>query len=322
MEAEAKSLVKLWILATTSLCYCYYIPSKIPKGLLRLLSLLPVFYLFIVLPFDFTSIHLRGLAAFFLTWLASFKLLLFSLDQGLLSPLPQKVTHFISLACLPIKIKQNDSVVSVRVSQLSDNSDHTKDPQNPSPNANSSINFIPSTPARVLLGFELEPPFNEPYLATSLQDFWGHRWNLMVTNILRPTVYYPIRELSMRLIGPVWAPLPAVIGTFAVSGIVHEIIYYYLTRVNPTWEVTWFFILHGACVAMEMAVKKKVKGRWRLHPAVSGLLTIVFVVVTGLWLFFPQIIRNGVDERVIREYSICIDFLKHKLSALCFFCIE
>eukprot|EP00257_Ricinus_communis_P021311 XP_015580771.1 probable long-chain-alcohol O-fatty-acyltransferase 2 isoform X2 [Ricinus communis] len=144
MEAEAKSLVKLWILATTSLCYCYYIPSKIPKGLLRLLSLLPVFYLFIVLPFDFTSIHLRGLAAFFLTWLASFKLLLFSLDQGLLSPLPQKVTHFISLACLPIKIKQNDSVVSVRVSQLSDNSDHTKDPQNPSPNANSSINFIPS----------------------------------------------------------------------------------------------------------------------------------------------------------------------------------
>ncbi|KAJ6779053.1 LONG-CHAIN-ALCOHOL O-FATTY-ACYLTRANSFERASE 3-RELATED [Salix koriyanagi] len=32
---------------------------------------------------------------------------------------------------------------------------------------------------RILSGLELEPQFNDPYLSTSLQDFWGRRWNLM-----------------------------------------------------------------------------------------------------------------------------------------------
>ena len=37
-----------------------------------------------------------------------------------------------------------------------------------------------ATPVQTLFGLEIEPHFNEPYLSSSLQDFWGHRWNLMV----------------------------------------------------------------------------------------------------------------------------------------------
>ncbi|KAF2285697.1 hypothetical protein GH714_007251 [Hevea brasiliensis] len=163
---------------------------------------------------------------------------------------------------------------------------------------------ISATPARALFGFELEPQFNEPYLATSLQDFWGRRWNLMVTSILRPTVYYPTRQFSKRLFGPAWSSLPAVIATFVVSGWMHEVIYFYITRVSPTWEVTWFFVLHGICVAIEVALKKAVKDRWPLHRAISGPLVVVFAGVTAVWLFFPQLIRNRVDEQVIWECSI------------------
>ncbi|KAL7186638.1 hypothetical protein ACSBR2_028380 [Camellia fascicularis] len=47
--------------------------------------------------------------------------------------------------------------------------------------------------ARAIQGLELEPQFNEPYLSTSLQDFWGRRSYLMIRSILRPTVYIPIR---------------------------------------------------------------------------------------------------------------------------------
>ncbi|KAK9080685.1 hypothetical protein SSX86_000443 [Deinandra increscens subsp. villosa] len=162
--------------------------------------------------------------------------------------------------------------------------------------------------------FEIERQFDEPYLASSLQDFWGRRWNLMVSSILRPTVYDPIREVTSPVIGKLWSRLPAIFATFVVSGLMHELIYFYFTRVKPTWEVTCFFVLHGVCTAVEVAVKKAVNGRWNLHRAVSGPLTVAFVAVTGVWLFLPQILRNGVDLRAINEYSIMVNFLRARLG--------
>ncbi|CAA3010826.1 Long-chain-alcohol O-fatty-acyltransferase [Olea europaea subsp. europaea] len=81
---------------------------------------------------------------------------------------------------------------------------------------------ITAVPVRAILGLDLEPQFNEPYLATSLQDFWGRRWNLMVTSILRPTVYHPVRRISTRILGSRWAKPLAILTTFLVSGLMHE----------------------------------------------------------------------------------------------------
>ncbi|CAI9088305.1 OLC1v1022605C1 [Oldenlandia corymbosa var. corymbosa] len=161
-----------------------------------------------------------------------------------------------------------------------------------------------AAPVRLILGLEMETQFNEPYLATSLQDFWGRRWNLMVTSILRPTVYNPVRDIFAPFLGKDLSLGAGIMSTFLVSGLMHEIIYYYLSRASPTWEVTWFFVLHGFCVAAEIVVKKALKKKkvsWRLHRVVSRPLTIGFVGVTGAWLFFPQIVRNGLDLKVINE---------------------
>lgn len=154
---------------------------------------------------------------------------------------------------------------------------------------------------RALLGVELEPQFDEPYLATSLQDFWGRRWNLMVSRILHPTVYNPVRSISSRWIGRKWAPLPAVIAVFFVSGLMHEIIFYYIGRLKPTWELTCFFLIHGFCLAIEIAIKKALNGSWCLPKVVSGPLTLTFVAITGLWLFMPSLIRCEVDVKIYRE---------------------
>jgi len=43
-----------------------------------------------------------------------------------------------------------------------------------------------------LMGIELEPSFNKPFLADSLADFWGKRWNLLVSNLLRVSIYDPV----------------------------------------------------------------------------------------------------------------------------------
>jgi H+/Cl- antiporter ClcA len=123
----------------------------------------------------------------------------------------------------------------------------------------------------------------------------------MITSILCLIVYKPVRRISTHVIGPRWALLPAVIAAFLVFGLMHEVIFYYFTCAYPTWEVTWFFVLQGVCVAIEIVVKKAVTDRWQLNRAISRPLTVGFVVVTGVWLFFPQIIKNGVHEKDIKE---------------------
>ncbi|CAH1420435.1 unnamed protein product [Lactuca virosa] len=155
--------------------------------------------------------------------------------------------------------------------------------------------------ARAIVGFELEPQFDEPYLATSLQDFWGKRWNLMVTGILHPTVYLPVRSISGRFLSRDLASLPAVTATFIVSGLMHELIFYYLGRLKPTWEVTWFFVIHGVLVSVELVVKRAVGGRFRLPAVVSGPLALGVVMATSFWLFFPPFLRCETELRSCKE---------------------
>ncbi|CAN0910329.1 Acyl-CoA--sterol O-acyltransferase 1 [Linum grandiflorum] len=169
---------------------------------------------------------------------------------------------------------------------------------------------ISSVAARLTIGSELEPSFNEPYLSTSLQDYWGKRWNLTVSSIMRPAVYDPTLAVLLQkqnILGLHAARLVAVWATFVVSGLMHELMYYYLTRHRPTLEVFCFFLLHGTCLVAEVYFKKVTEGRdmlwrrWWWRP-VANMATIGFVTVIGYWLFFPQLIRSGVDVRVIDEY--------------------
>lgn len=131
----------------------------------------------------------------------------------------------------------------------------------------------------------------------------------MATGILRPTVYNPTRQILTPMLGMFKSRLVAIFVTFVVSGLMHELLYLYLTRVPPTWEVTWYFVIHGLCTAVEVAIKKAVNGRFRLHRAVSGPLTLAFMMVTNAWFLLPQLVRNGVDVKIKNEYSVLVKFL-------------
>ncbi|CAL0334569.1 unnamed protein product [Lupinus luteus] len=176
---------------------------------------------------------------------------------------------------------------------------------------------LTSLSARKLHGLELEPQFNEPYLCTSLQDFWGRRWNLMVNRILHPTIYEPVVNESTRFIGRKWASMIGVLATFTVSGLMHELVFYYIKREKRTWE-TWepswdsmcFFVLHGVCLAIELALKKALKGKWQLPRLVSWLLTVVFVFYTAVSLFVPALVRCHVYEKGIRELNVIAELGK------------
>ncbi|XAR67405.1 Long-chain-alcohol O-fatty-acyltransferase [Bertholletia excelsa] len=342
MEGVIKNLIEAYLFVTASLCYCYFISSKIRKGVFRLVSLIPVFCLYLFLPLHLSSAFLTALTAFFITWLASFKLLLFAFDLGPLSSKPSKsLPLFITVACLPIRITNTNPgrksqvlnksrklplnlgtelvFMSVLIAVVRNYRDllHTKvvvvmycclvflmvD----------VLIAMSNVVVKTAMGpeAELEPPSDEPYLATSLQDFWGRRWNLMVTNSLRETVFRPVKLVLEGMVGPQWAALLAVMAAFVVSGLMHELLFYYVTpEVPPSWKMTGFFVLQGVCVVTEFLVKRWIGGRWRLPPAVSMPLTVGFVAVTGFWLFFPPVMSTGADVRVIEEFKMFWDFVK------------
>uniref|UniRef100_A0A7C9CES4 Long-chain-alcohol O-fatty-acyltransferase n=2 Tax=Opuntia streptacantha TaxID=393608 RepID=A0A7C9CES4_OPUST len=341
---ELIALFKVWLKVLISLCYAYFFVSKLPKGKIRLFSLLPIFSLFTFLPLSLSTPTPAGLTGFFFTWNANFKLLQLAFNFGpLCDDLPRKsLFTFILLAAFPIKIKQNQNSPSGNTPKIDQKlplnlwvksliycllviaailSDYNK-------NVHANVLWgiyccfvyvnlevilgINEKLVGSILGVELCPPFDEPYLSTSLQDFWGRRWNLMVSDLLRYTIYLPMRAFWEIRLGKRWAPLPAVMASFLVSGLMHELLFYHITRASPTWEVTCFFLLHGVFVAAEIGLKRALGlGReWAVHWALAGPLTVGFVMGTGFWLFLPQLVRNKVDERALEEVKAVGRFVK------------
>ncbi|KAK7387130.1 hypothetical protein VNO78_27657 [Psophocarpus tetragonolobus] len=179
------------------------------------------------------------------------------------------IVHFISIASLPITPKQNPSI----------NNNNTSKPKWLLPlkalifamiarvyeyNAYWHPHFVLvlycchlylglelvlvllATPVRTLLGFEIEPQFNEPYLSTSLQDFWGHRWNLTVTRI----------------------------------------IFYVLQYTTPYAVTCFFVLHGVCTVVEVSVKKVALRRGWRLHRVVLIPLVVAFMVALRIGYFF------------------------------------
>ncbi|GKA80922.1 acyl-CoA--sterol O-acyltransferase 1-like protein [Tanacetum coccineum] len=339
MEGEVNNFIVVWVVVLVCLLYCYTIGKFIPKGTTRHLAISIVTCLFIWFPLNLNTIHLGGLTSFFIAWLANFKLILFAYGKGPLSsdpPLP--LSRFIIMACLPIKPictpsplnprssvqetrKTGNKIFLVKVMlfgillKVYDYHEYIH------PILKMSLYcfhmyfmlemalVILAYVARTLVQMESEPQFDEPYLATSLQDFWGKRWNLMVTSILHPTIYDPIHSFSTRFMPRKWASFIAVLTTFLVSGLMHEFIFYNIGRLETTGEVTCFFLLHGLLVGIEVNIKRAAKGKLCLPPVVSRPLTLACVLATCFWLFFPPFLRFKPDVRGCQESVAFLEFV-------------
>ncbi|GLT38162.1 hypothetical protein SLA2020_124270 [Shorea laevis] len=64
-------------------------------------------------------------------------------------------------------------------------------------------------------------------------------------------------EEELKSFVKVGISVPAVLVTFFVSGLMHELIYYHATHLPPTWEATCYFVMHGTCLDVEIVMKKK-----------------------------------------------------------------
>ncbi|KAI6704618.1 hypothetical protein NL676_007580 [Syzygium grande] len=260
MDTELHNFIFVWISVVTALIYCRYISKLVPVRPKRLFFFLPMILLFLLLPLRLTTISLGSLTAFFVAWLCNFKLLLLAYGKGPLVPPPPSpplsLPLFIAIALLPIKISPSTG------SGASKNSsgDGLKSPVNYVAKCLLVVSFFPlyqrsdyvhekvmlmaysihmyiglevalaaiGVVAGWLIGAAVEPRFDEPYLATSPQDFWGRRWNLMVTSILRsravitegwrlPTEVSRLLTVGFVVVTGFWLFLPPLLRCDAVA---------------------------------------------------------------------------------------------------------
>ncbi|CAM0907782.1 unnamed protein product [Alopecurus aequalis] len=302
--------------------------SLLRPGLPRLVALLPLFPFLVAAPLAFTSSAIiRATAAFFVAWLCAFKLALLAAGRGPLDPsLP--VLTFLFTALLPVKLRERCSGASTKANKpgLSLVSCAAKVAVIAAILRLYQFNdrlhlyvrlalygfhiycfldlFFPCIAAAAgAFGMETEPQFYRPYLASSLRDFWGRRWNLMVSAILRPSVYDPVRARAGRSAG--------VLASFLVSGLMHEGMVYYLSLRRPDGGMTAFFLLHGVCCVAEGWCARRWAARgWPSPPrAVTTLLVVLFVAATAFWLFFPPLCKDGVEEKLLEEWAAVAAFL-------------
>ncbi|CAL5048986.1 unnamed protein product [Urochloa decumbens] len=326
------SVATVPLAVTAGMLYARFAAASVRPGPRRLLALTPVLALLVALPFSIPLYSARSLAAFFLVWLGEFKLLLLAFGRGPLDPALRPLP-FVFTAALPVKLRQPRSpdaaVTAEKTTALPLLSSGIKVAvmasvfgllsrysQSMHPYAAFALfgvviyclldSLLPclAMAGKAAMGMEMEPQFNKPYLSSSLQDFWGRRWNLMVSAVLRPAVYDPVRARHGAAAG--------VLASFLVSGLMHEVVVYYLTFRAPTGHVTAFFALHGACVCAERWCARRWGCMARRPPrAVAAPLVVAFVAGTAFWLFFPAIFGGGMDDRYLGETAALASSFLH-----------
>jgi hypothetical protein len=131
-----------------------------------------------------------------------------------------------------------------------------------------------------LMGFPVERFWDCPVAATTLGEFWGQRWNRLVSGFLREVLFFPLA----RRVGP----RAALLAVFLYSGFYHEIASF-LARAGYGGP-TLYFPLQYVGVAVENL--RPVRRHLQAHPWFGRAWTLAVVTLPlGLFLH-PRLIDD------------------------------
>jgi D-alanyl-lipoteichoic acid acyltransferase DltB (MBOAT superfamily) len=133
-----------------------------------------------------------------------------------------------------------------------------------------------ATGIALLLGLDLPPNFDLPYLAISPADFW-RRWHISLSSWLRDYVYFPLgvrfrRQRTMNLV-----------LTWIVAGLWHG--------------ATWLYVVYGAYHGVLLAATDWLARRFDADAPPSGLRRVAqtaltfYLVLIGYVLFRARSLR-------------------------------
>jgi hypothetical protein len=116
------------------------------------------------------------------------------------------------------------------------------------------------------LGFAVEKLWDCPVAATSLGDFWGRRWNRIVSGFLREVVFTPVaRRAGARV---------ALLAVFLYSGLYHEMVSF-LAGSDYGGPMLYFLVQYlGVSAESSGPGRRLLRG----HPWVGRAWTLAVVV--------------------------------------------
>ena len=113
--------------------------------------------------------------------------------------------------------------------------------------------------------------------STSPSDFWGRRWNRIVSPALKRAVFKPLRQNG-------YSRSLAAVATFVVSGLVHE---YLLVLLSFATGQQWlFFLWNGLVLALEHSVGHTKPLQWmaqNLPRPLRTALVLLLVLPVSHW---------------------------------------
>jgi D-alanyl-lipoteichoic acid acyltransferase DltB (MBOAT superfamily) len=121
-----------------------------------------------------------------------------------------------------------------------------------------------------LLGYRFPQNFNQPYRASSLQDFW-RRWHISLSSWLRDYLYIPLGGNRSGIAGP----YGNLMITMLLGGIWH----------GAAWTFAIWGALHGGVLALERLWREIKPALWPSLPKVIGIVVTFHIVLLG-WIFF------------------------------------
>jgi alginate O-acetyltransferase complex protein AlgI len=136
----------------------------------------------------------------------------------------------------------------------------------------------------LMLGFHFPENFNNPYLATSIQDFW-RRWHISLSGWLRDYLYI---ALGGNRVGKVRIYVNLIL-TMAIGGLWH----------GAAWTFAAWGLLHGLALAVErLAVHRGI----RLPSVLSYPLTMAVVLIA--WTLFRASDWSAAQTMLMGQFGL------------------
>ncbi|HUB66400.1 MAG TPA: MBOAT family O-acyltransferase [Candidatus Methylacidiphilales bacterium] len=157
-----------------------------------------------------------------------------------------------------------------------------------------------------LLGLEVRPNFQQPFLSATVPEFWRN-WHISLSSWVRDYLFSPLR-MHWRRRGN-WGMAAALLFSFIILGIWH----------GPKWGFFFFGLMHGVFVTTSALTLPRRDAFWKalaipptLLYAARVILTFAFVLLT--FVFFRA--RTVSDALVVYQGFFSLELWRNACQIL------
>ncbi len=163
-----------------------------------------------------------------------------------------------------------------------------------------------------LLGFTFADNFRQPYLSTSVSEFWK-RWHISLNKWLTDYIYIPLGGSRCT---PVRRDVNTLI-TFGLSGLWH----------GAAWGYVIWGLLNGVYIVVEKHIRESILPLFKRNEKLSSLApkdstllgqVVTFVLISFSWIFFRAQsleLSTTIITKIFTEFNF---FVSMKDMATCF----